>query len=311
MTAPASSEAALSLETADTVVVKPLQAAAAEERMFRRSFKLIDLVEQRLDLAGVRFPVLVSRPGSSTDEIESSTVHVIANLPARPVADEAAALPDELGRLTIGRTPENDIPVDEVTVSRRHGALIRRAGDQWSLVDEGSLNGTFLDGDRLAARAPVALTGPISTIRVGSRCRFALMSERSFRDHLGALAATLATQRSRSTVAGQRALAPTAPRVAPAWTDAPDEFAGAKILDAARKASFPVKLYRAALPDALVEEFDDWADFVAFVERNAARIQQLEVCPDEGRGTVVYRCDHTTELAFPRPERAPVVNRSA
>jgi hypothetical protein len=53
-------------------------------------------------------------------------------------------------KLAIGRHPDAAIFLDDVTVSRNH-ALIVREGDGWAIVDEGSLNGTFINrrrGDR-------------------------------------------------------------------------------------------------------------------------------------------------------------------
>ncbi|MCI2418368.1 FHA domain-containing protein [Saccharopolyspora sp. K220] len=47
-------------------------------------------------------------------------------------------------RTTIGRGRECDIVVDDITVSREHAELRRRAG-QYVLVDGGSLNGTYLN----------------------------------------------------------------------------------------------------------------------------------------------------------------------
>jgi pSer/pThr/pTyr-binding forkhead associated (FHA) protein len=46
-------------------------------------------------------------------------------------------------------------------VSRRHATLSRRNG-QWSLRDENSTNGTFVDETRIAAHVPRPLTGPAS-----------------------------------------------------------------------------------------------------------------------------------------------------
>lgn len=48
---------------------------------------------------------------------------------------------------TIGRHPESDVFLDDVTVSRRH-AEIRRDNDN-VLVDVGSLNGTYLNRERV------------------------------------------------------------------------------------------------------------------------------------------------------------------
>lgn len=47
-----------------------------------------------------------------------------------------------------GRHPAVDIFLDDVTVSRRH-AEFHRSGTSFSVVDLGSLNGTYCDGDRI------------------------------------------------------------------------------------------------------------------------------------------------------------------
>lgn len=54
---------------------------------------------------------------------------------------------------TIGRHPDSGIFLDDVTVSRRHAEVRRGEGGQYSVVDEGSLNGTYLDGDRIDSAA--------------------------------------------------------------------------------------------------------------------------------------------------------------
>ena len=48
----------------------------------------------------------------------------------------------------IGRHPDSDIFLDDITVSRRH-AEITRADGSFSLHDVGSLNGTYLNRERL------------------------------------------------------------------------------------------------------------------------------------------------------------------
>lgn len=50
--------------------------------------------------------------------------------------------------VTAGRHPESEIFLDDVTVSRRH-AEFDRAGDDFSVRDVGSLNGTYLNRDRI------------------------------------------------------------------------------------------------------------------------------------------------------------------
>ena len=49
---------------------------------------------------------------------------------------------------TVGRHPEADIFFDDVTVSRRH-AEITRTETSFELVDQRSLNGTYVNGERV------------------------------------------------------------------------------------------------------------------------------------------------------------------
>jgi pSer/pThr/pTyr-binding forkhead associated (FHA) protein len=51
-------------------------------------------------------------------------------------------------RTTAGRRPESDIFLDDVTVSRKHAEFVRREG-QFVVRDVGSLNGTYVDRDRI------------------------------------------------------------------------------------------------------------------------------------------------------------------
>jgi len=49
---------------------------------------------------------------------------------------------------TIGRSPDCEIFLDDVTVSRRHAVLAERNGE-FFVEDQGSLNGTFLNRRRI------------------------------------------------------------------------------------------------------------------------------------------------------------------
>ncbi|MEM7337529.1 MAG: FHA domain-containing protein [Actinomycetota bacterium] len=50
--------------------------------------------------------------------------------------------------ITIGRHPDSDIFLDDVTVSRRH-AEVRREGEGFVVADAGSLNGTYVNQARV------------------------------------------------------------------------------------------------------------------------------------------------------------------
>ncbi len=50
--------------------------------------------------------------------------------------------------VSIGRHPDSDIFLDDVTVSRRH-ALVRRVGTDYHVSDAGSLNGTYVNQSRV------------------------------------------------------------------------------------------------------------------------------------------------------------------
>jgi hypothetical protein len=53
-------------------------------------------------------------------------------------------------RTLIGRSPDCDVFLDDVTVSRRHAELLRD-GDRFTIRDLGSLNGTFVNRRRIEA----------------------------------------------------------------------------------------------------------------------------------------------------------------
>ena len=75
-------------------------------------------------------------------------------------AGETYAL--EAERTTIGRHPDADIFLDDVTVSRNH-AVLQREASRYVLLDEGSLNGTFVN----RRRSEKAVLGDGDEIQIG------------------------------------------------------------------------------------------------------------------------------------------------
>jgi pSer/pThr/pTyr-binding forkhead associated (FHA) protein len=61
-----------------------------------------------------------------------------------------------LGVTLIGREPSANLPVVNTQVSRRHAHLVSD-GQICELIDLGSANGTFVNGERLIPQAPVTL----------------------------------------------------------------------------------------------------------------------------------------------------------
>jgi hypothetical protein len=86
-----------------------------------------ELIPIDLDDAAAHGPVLVIRAGGGR---------------------VGESFPLDGDRMTIGRRPDSDIFLDDVTVSRDHALLVRRGGDLY-LDDLGSLNGSYVNRRRI------------------------------------------------------------------------------------------------------------------------------------------------------------------
>jgi pSer/pThr/pTyr-binding forkhead associated (FHA) protein len=91
----------------------------------------------------------------SPDEVESGeevlTVGALRGpvLVVRSGGGRAGEVFEQIGaRTLIGRSPECDVFLDDVTVSRRHAELLHE-GEQVVIRDLGSLNGTFVNRRRI------------------------------------------------------------------------------------------------------------------------------------------------------------------
>lgn len=73
--------------------------------------------------------------------------------------------------ITVGRTANNDIPLNHVTVSRFH-AYFKSSAKGWVVADQGSKNGTTMSDSKLDARREVPIASG-SVIEFGEvRARF-------------------------------------------------------------------------------------------------------------------------------------------
>src|SRR5205823_10393229 len=100
-------------------------------------------------------------PGATTATYKVGETGEIEEIELEEVVARGAALvirsgggragesfPLEKDRLTVGRRPDSDIFLDDVTVSRDHAILVRRGTDYY-LDDCGSLNGTYVNRRRI------------------------------------------------------------------------------------------------------------------------------------------------------------------
>jgi hypothetical protein len=94
----------------------------------------------------------IDMPYVDGEELE---IHPLAKKPG-------ASFPD---RITIGRTSNNDIALNEHSVSRLH-AYLKFDGQRWLVADAGSKNGTWLDGLRLDPRREMSIRSR-SLVRIG------------------------------------------------------------------------------------------------------------------------------------------------
>jgi len=100
---------------------------------------------------------------ADTEEMTTDDVQAVENLPAGSAMLLVQRGPDAGARflldtdvVTVGRHPDSDIFLDDISVSRRHATFTR--GDSGYVVsDLGSLNGSYVNRDRIDN--DVTLTG--------------------------------------------------------------------------------------------------------------------------------------------------------
>ncbi|MGD9561187.1 MAG: FHA domain-containing protein [Pyrinomonadaceae bacterium] len=68
-------------------------------------------------------------------------------------------------RISIGRTRENDLALDDASVSKLHASILLSISGEVLVADTGSTNGTFIDGERIAY-------GKGNTFSPGQKLRF-------------------------------------------------------------------------------------------------------------------------------------------
>ncbi|MDO9410511.1 FHA domain-containing protein [Patulibacter sp.] len=106
------------------------------------------------DVAGVNEPTTATYHLQDSGEIAAVDIGAlqeqgVAALVVRAGGGrEGESVPLQGDRITIGRRPESDMFLDDVTVSRDHALVVAR-GDGWHIDDLGSLNGTYVNRGRI------------------------------------------------------------------------------------------------------------------------------------------------------------------
>lgn len=92
---------------------------------------------------------------ADTEEMSVDDVTAVENLPQGSAMLLVQRGPDAGARflldtdvVTVGRHPDSDIFLDDISVSRRHATFTRRANG-YVISDLGSLNGSYVNRDRI------------------------------------------------------------------------------------------------------------------------------------------------------------------
>lgn len=93
----------------------------------------------------------VDEPGDAGDGAAFGRIELprgVGLLVVRRGADEGARFPLEKRETTVGRNPDADVFLDDITVSRKHAVFVTD-GEVTSVRDDGSLNGTYVNRVRI------------------------------------------------------------------------------------------------------------------------------------------------------------------
>jgi hypothetical protein len=91
-----------------------------------------------------------------TDQPPARSDQPLATFVGHEGPDDGQRMPVYTPVVRIGQGPQNDLVLDDDTVSTKHARLEFDAGS-WVLTDLGSKNGTFVEGVRLAPEVPTPL----------------------------------------------------------------------------------------------------------------------------------------------------------
>lgn len=84
--------------------------------------------------------------------------------------------------ITLGRAPNNDLVIPDQRVSKFH-AYFRRLGQQWTINDANSMNGTWVDGQPIASDRSAPLRSG-SSIRIAETLELVFLEPQALYERL-------------------------------------------------------------------------------------------------------------------------------
>jgi hypothetical protein len=135
----------------------PAESASSSLREAEPASKVAPPAAQNQQVSAPTPPAVVTPPTVATPSIPP----VPTPAPVAPVAEKKATLvmgdgtkvAVKLGVMSIGRSAESSLPLNDTNASRKH-AEIRSRGDgaktEWYVIDLGSTNGTMLNGVKIS-----------------------------------------------------------------------------------------------------------------------------------------------------------------
>ena len=105
----------------------------------------------------------VSMPGNKVDQLLPEVEPVAAEIAEKKIRVRFVLNTEQVERiltlkhgerLSIGRTKENHLAIDDQSISKYHAAIVYKADRKVVVADTGSTIGTFVGGERIVARDP-------------------------------------------------------------------------------------------------------------------------------------------------------------
>ena len=91
-------------------------------------------------------PIVEKQKGTLAVRFEAAGKHVVKSLDL-----------EDGKRLSVGRTKENSLQIDDTSISKAHASLLLNKDGKLVVADTGSTNGTFVNGERIAYGKAVEL----------------------------------------------------------------------------------------------------------------------------------------------------------